>query len=184
MRAHLSRRLFTRIGLLAAVAIGAAFGVASLASASDSAKGTPVVDQIKIKGNTHPHFVFPSSVHVGDQLEIVNKTNPTVIGPHTFSLVKHRLIPNTKREVNRCGHKGHICKAIGRWHKNGARQLSQAGSPGWDKQGDLKHRGDSWFTTTTPGTSFQQVVSAPPGTVLHFMCGIHAFMHGQVLVKP
>jgi hypothetical protein len=166
-----------------AVAIVAAFGVSSLASATDSPKA-PVVKEVLIKGNSNPHFVAPSSIHVGDELKIVNKTNPTVIGPHTFSLVKHRLIPNTHREVNRCHRTGHICRAIEGWHKNGHKQLSKAGSPGWDTQGDLQNNGDSWFTTTTPGTSFQQVVSAPPGTVLHFMCAIHGFMHGQVLVKP
>jgi len=191
LRAHLSRRLFTRVGLLAAVAVLAAFGVSSLASATGSGKAGTKADvrRVLIKGNHNPHFVPPSTVHRGDVLKIINKTNPNKIGPHTFALVKNRLIPRTHSEIRHCFDKGNICRHVAHWHGGTAnkppkRKVVRAGKPGWNREGDFDRRGDSWFTGENPGTSFKEKVTAKAGRTLHFMCVVHPFMHDRIVVKP
>ncbi len=44
-------------------------------------------------------FVAPKTVTQGDELEIVNETNPKQVGPHTFSLVTKGSLPKTGRRA-------------------------------------------------------------------------------------
>jgi hypothetical protein len=190
LRGHLSRRLFKRVGLLAAVAILAAFGVSSLASATGSGKAGKKADvrRVLIKGTHNPHFVPPATVHHGDVLKIINETNPNKIGPHTFSLVKNRLIPRTRSEERHCFDKGNICRHVAHWHggsvKGGPqKKVVRAGKPGWNREGDYDRRGDSFFMGSRLA-SFKQKVTAKAGRTLHFMCIVHPFMHDRIVVKP
>jgi hypothetical protein len=138
------------------------------------------------------HFVAPESVHAGEELEIVNETNPKKVGPHTFSMVTKGSIPKTAKARQVCFTPNHICKAIAGWHgvkgegpptKNPA----TAGPEGWSTMGSLHKKGDSWFTGTKPKASFSQKVTvnatAGPQTI-YFMCAIHPWMHGKITVLP
>lgn len=188
-------KLSSRAGLRAlAVAISAtALAVAlgsSLAGAATTPTGTKDVISIELaKGKLK--FVGPETVTAGDQLEILNKTNPKQVGPHTFSLVTKGSIPETKKAQNSCFTPKHICLAIAKWHGFNAKterltvNPAKAGPAGWSTMGDATgKKGDSWFTgEKKSGTHISQEVTAEPGTTLYFMCAVHPWMHGQVKVE-
>jgi hypothetical protein len=184
LRGHFSARL-VRGSVLAIAVIGVALGVSSLTSAtgsSKSAKRATVVKRVFIRGNQRPHFVGPQAVHTGQKLKIVNQTSPQQIGPHTFSLVTAGVLPRTNSEQRKCFNHGHICRKIVHWHGSNGNPV-RAGHKGWDRAGNLHHRGDSFFTGHQ-GSHFKQQVSADGGVVFHFLCAVHPFMHKRIVVKP
>ncbi len=161
-----------------------------LAGAETAATGTTDTIYMKeIKGALK--FVGPKTVTLGDELKIVNSTDPKKIGPHTFSLVTQGSLPKTKGARQKCFTPKHICKAIADWHGvkgEGPVTINpvEAGLEGWDTEGSSASKeGDSWFTGKK-GQSFQQqvtVVSATPKTI-YFMCAIHPWMQGKTTVEP
>ncbi len=77
------------------------------------------------------------------------------------------------------------------WHGikgNSARvNLVEAGLEGWDTEGTLRTKGDSWFTGTKPNASIQQPVAAgaTAGPVtLNFMSALDPALHGKLTVVP
>ncbi len=134
-------------------------------------------------------FVGPKTILAGEELNIVNQTNPHKVGPHTFSLVTKGSLPKTPKARQVCFTPKHICMSIAQWHGvkgNGPVKVNpaEAGLPGWDTMGSVTKKGDSWFTGEKPGTSFVQPVSAVAGTTIYFMCAIHPWMHGSIEVLP
>ncbi len=170
----------------------AALGVTNLASAtgsSASAHKTTTVKRVFFRGGKRNlRLIGPKSVREGDKLKIINKTDPHAVGPHTFSLVVSPLIPRTHKAENNCFRPSHICREIFGWHQGGAHggvpiNPVRAAKRGWNREGDLDRRGDSWFTGKQ-NQSFKQVVSAEGGAVIHYMCAVHPFLHGSFVVKP
>ena len=187
------RNLLPRSTALRALALSlpvAAIGVALLASPLAAATTpTGVTDTISIvedKGDLK--FEFPSTVVQGDQLEIVNETNPKKVGPHTFSLVTKSSVPVTKNARKNCFTPKHICLSVAQWHGFNPKteQISinpaKAGPKGWSTMGSTSKKGDSWFTEKLD-QSLTQEVTAQPGT-LYFICAVHPWMHGKVTVLP
>jgi hypothetical protein len=132
-------------------------------------------------------FVGPATVTAGDELVIVNRTNPLMVGPVTFSLVRPGYLPKTKAARDACFSPGHICWAIAEWQGTGSDGAptinpAEAGEPGWDTMGAPGVPGDSWFSGLKPGTSFGQEVTAKPGTRLWFMDAIHPALRGTIRV--
>ena len=187
MHSKLSRRAPLR-----ALAIAASTAALSLAFVGTAAAATPtgVTDQISIeltKGKLK--FVGPESVTVGDQLEIVNKTNPKQVGPHTFSLVTKGSQPKTPKARKGCFAPKHICLAIAIWHgfnpktEQLTKNPAKAGPAGWSTMGDAKSKkGDSWFSGEKKGGHISQEVTAEAGTTLYYMCAVHPWMQGKVNV--
>ena len=106
-------------------------------------------------------FDGPSTVHAGDELEIVNKTKPSQVGPHTFSLVTQSSLPKTPKARQLCFTPKHICRAIASWHgvkgEGGVtKNPAEAGPEGWSTMGTPRKKGDSWFTGNQPNTSFAE----------------------------
>jgi hypothetical protein len=177
---------------VAAVTVAFAAFVPTFATGDVIPPGATVATvDIKFQGNL-PKFVAPATVPNGAYLNVVNKTNPSQFGPHTFSLVTQGAIPKTKQARHNCFKVGHICTRIGVWHgtkANGSGPVTEnpalAGAPGWDTLGNLHKKGDSWFTGFKPHNSFAQQVTAPVGTTLYFQCAIHPFMKGSIdVVAP
>jgi hypothetical protein len=182
----------------AAVVAFAAFGPGLATGAYGSAETTtgsttPGIPTVYIKlSKGGLSFEAPKTVVEGEELQIVNKTNPKQVGPHTFSLVEPGLIPKTAKARQLCFTKGHICKAIARWHGvkgNGPPTINpvEAGAEGWSTLGSLTTTGDSWFTGNKPGGSIVQRLSAGAvagPTTIYFMCAIHPWMHGRITVLP
>lgn len=140
-------------------------------------------------GEGGPRFVAPSTVTAGEKLRVVEQANPRRLGPDTFSLVAESLLPRTPRARQRCFAKGNICRAIGAWHGvegDGPPAVNpvEAGAEGWDTEGTLTERGDSWFTGNRRGASIVQRVTAPAGTTIHFISALHPWMQGSIFVLP
>ena len=194
MQSKLSRR--ARLRALALAAPAAAFAVvlggSSLAGAAEAVPATGKTDEIKIeltKGKLK--FVAPETVGYGDELEVVNETDPRQVGPHTFSLVTKGSVPKTAGARKSCFTPKHICMAIANWHGFNPKtekitiNPAKAGPEGWSTMGNATgKKGDSWFTGEKKGTSFAQQVTAAPGTTLYFQCAVHPWMHGKVTVTP
>jgi hypothetical protein len=133
------------------------------------------------------HFEAPKTITSGEELEVLNQTNPKQVGPHTFSLVTKGSIPKTAKARQICFTPKHICMSIAKWHGvkgNGPVKVNpvEAGAEGWDTLGSLTKTGDSWFTGNKPKASIVQKVTAAAGTTIYFMCAIHPWMHGSIKV--
>jgi hypothetical protein len=194
LHSKLSRRARLRALALAvpAAALTVVLGSSGLAGAAETTitptGNTDVITMSIVKGKLK--FVAPETVTVGDQLQVLNKTNPKQVGPHTFSLVTKGSIPKTPQAQKTCFTPKKICFAIAKWHGFNPKTekittpLVKAGPAGWSTEGDATgKKGDSWFTgEKKAGTSVTQAVTAEAGTTLYFMCAVHPFMHGQVKV--
>lgn len=133
-------------------------------------------------GNKNLRF-SSTTIDKGAKLKIVNQTG----APHTLSLVKADLVPQTKNQIKHCAVNGHqICNAIGGWHKfdgqNIHRNPVRAGKPGWNTEGGTHRLGDSVFFVPGQNPASRRV-RAPHGTVLHFICAIHPWMNGTITVN-
>lgn len=183
----LSRRARLRATALAVSTAALALVLAGPGLAA-AATPTGVTQQVNIeltKGKLK--FVGPESVNVGDQLEIVNETNPKQVGPHTFSLVTKGSLPKTPKARKNCFTPKHICLAVAIWHgfnpktEQITKNPAKAGAAGWSTAGSVSKKGDSWFTEKK-GETFSQEVTAAAGSTLYYMCAVHPWMQGKVNV--
>lgn len=189
----------TKAGILAAATAFAVLCVSTSAladpytppSGTSTPEATVPTVYIKdVKGSLR--FVAPKTIVNGEELAIVNQTNPHQVGPHTFSLVTEGSVPKTAKARQLCFTPKHICKAIAVWHGvkgNGPVKVNpaEAGPAGWSTLGSVTQKGDSWFTGEKPGTSFEQPVNVDTSagaSRIYFICAIHSFMHGSINVLP
>ena len=176
-------------GALAAL-MAAALLVTQLSSpASADAKRADNVSQVVARidaSGAKPRLLFDGddTVGHGDLLRFKSLTKPRAIGPHTFSFVRPNLVPNTKAERKNCFAPGHICRKIAAWHGvrgDGPVRVNpvETGRPGFDWEGNLGRKGDSWVAQRR-GAQITRRVSAPAGSTLHFICAIHTGMHFEI----
>ena len=98
--------------------------------------------------------------------------------PHTLSIVDESDVPTDIEDVLNCGAPGTICDQVFSAfpaQPTGSEFNNVSGGPGLDG------RLDTLFLV--PGEPISAPVTAPAGTVLHFMCAIHAWMQGTITVK-
>lgn len=189
MKQRLIRAFPIEIASALAVGVAASLALTLVLAGGASAESTSANTVfISAKGGKL-HFEFPQTIASGEELTVLNTTNPKKVGPHTFALVTKGSIPKTAKQRKLCFTPHHICKAIASWHGvkgNGPvkENPAQAGAEGWDTLGSLTEKGDSWFTGTKPNATITQKVTAAPGTTIYFMCAIHPWMHGQIEVLP
>jgi hypothetical protein len=173
---------------MAALVLGAAAAHAAEPIAPEPTGATVTIKVVEAGGELK--FVGPATVAEGDELEVVNTTNPLKVGPVTFSLVRPGHLPKTRSAQARCFTPGHICWSIAEWQGVGGDGLptinpAEAGLPGWDTPGTTTSPGDSWFSGSKPGTSIAQEVTATAPRRLWFMDAIHPFLRGTIrVVKP
>lgn len=185
MHSKLSRRVPLRALALAASSAVLVLAGSGIATAATPTGVTQKVDMELTKGKLK--FVGPESVTVGDQLEIVNETNPKQVGPHTFSLVTKGSLPKTPKARKGCFAPKHICLAIAIWHgfnpksEEITKNPAKAGPAGWSTAGSTSKKGDSWFTEKK-GEKFSQEVTAEAGSTLYYLCAVHPWMQGKVNV--
>jgi hypothetical protein len=106
-------------------------------------------------------------------------------GPHTFTVVKEKDLPKTAAQMNKCK----ICNTLAQAHgadpnsnappkfqflENG---VGQATPPEVNKPGDSGVTGEG-----KRGESIDLKVSAKKGSTLYFLCLIHPWMQGKVVV--
>lgn len=171
---------------VAAVAVPA---LANGASGESSATANTVLMK---DGKGGLRFEAPKTIVAGEELTVLNATNPHQVGPHTFSLVTQGSLPKTAKARQLCFTPKHICMSIAKWHGvkgNGPVKVNpvEAGAAGWSTLGNLNKTGDSWFTGNKPKTSITQPVSvdtsAGPSRI-YFLCAIHPWMQGSINVLP
>jgi hypothetical protein len=163
----------------------------ALAAAAPTPTGvTDTISMKLVRGSLK--FEFPKTITEGDELEVVNKTNPKQVGPHTFSLVTKGSLPKGKAAQKNCFTPKHICLSIAKWQGFNAKEEvtinpAKAGAAGWSTMGTVNKKGDSWFTGFKKNATFTQQVTAnetsEPQT-FYFMCAIHPWMQGKVTVLP
>ena len=135
-------------------------------------------------------FVAPATVHQGDELNIVNETDPKKVGPHTFSLVTKGSLPKTPKARKNCFTPKHICLSIAQWHGFNPKtekitiNPAKAGPPGWSTMGSTSKKGDSWFTGEKKGHLVQPAGDRRAGHAIYFICAIHPWMQGKIKVLP
>lgn len=186
----LSRARLRALVLVATTALLALAISGSVSTAAVTPTGnTAVISMELTKGKLK--FVGPEAVVAGDQLEIVSKTNPKQVGPHTFSLVTKGSLPKTRKAMQSCFSPKKICLAIAKWHgfnpktEKITKNLVKAGPAGWSTMGNATGKtGDSWFSgESKKGTHVSQEVTAEPGTTLYYICAVHPEMQGSVKVE-
>jgi hypothetical protein len=176
-------------GPLAALALLAALVIPNLATAESTtgASGSVATIEIKMEGKKMGFF-GPTTVQEGQTLKVVNDTSPSMVGPHTFSLVTKGSLPKTAKQRKTCFTPGKICMAIAHWYglkgeENPKEPLLEVGGEGWNTMGTLTKKGDSYFFGKK-GASVEEAVTAKAGTTLYFMCAVHPWMQGKIKVVP
>jgi hypothetical protein len=164
--------------------------VALCAFASTASAATDPIIFMK-GGKKGLRFEGPKSIVNGENLAVVNQTDPRKFGPHTFSLVTKGSLPKTAKARQLCFTPKHICRAIASWHGvkgNGPVKVNPVIGPnGWSAVGSPTKVGDSWFTGNKPGTSFVAPTAfdtSAGAQRIYFLCAIHPWMQGSVNVLP
>jgi hypothetical protein len=108
---------------------------------------------------------------------------------HSLTIVKQSDLPTTAAQMENCK----ICQQIVAKHITHPGQppgptnpiahwFVNVGRPGLDAPGDSIAIAEG--KGTPPGhTRVTTPVSAPKGTILYFMCGLHPWMQGKIVVK-
>jgi plastocyanin len=162
---------------------GSALGAAGKGKGSAKAK-------IVIKGGESfkTNAYIKDSVHfVGATVTVrsggtVTLTNTSKDG-HTLSIVKQSQLPRTINQIENCSVCGEVAKSHGvnpSAPPSGPPPipLVNVGPPGFNQPGDSVIIGPKGH-----GGPVTFKVTAPAGTTLSFMCAIHPWMQGRILVK-
>jgi len=186
MRSSNSRRA------LATTALGAALLALAGSALGAGGKGKgPAKAKIVIKGSEtfkrnayikdSVHFVAGTlAIRSGGTVTLTNRTDE----PHTFSIVKSSQLPRTVKQIQECG----VCREIAKSHGVNPEgpplegpppiTLVNVGPEGFNQPGDsiaINPKGHGGPVTFK--------ITAPAGTTLNFMCAIHPWMQGRILVK-
>ncbi len=157
MKQPLSRATSARAAI--AIAVGLTASLVLVPTLASGAGADDPAHTVVISAKGGLHFEAPKTIVAGEELEVLNTTNPKQVGPHTFSLVTKGSVPKTPNARKNCFTPKHICMSIAKWHGvkgNGPVKFNpaEAGLPGWDTLGSMTKKGDSWFTGSKPGASF------------------------------
>jgi hypothetical protein len=173
---------------LCLTASGTGAALAAKKSAAPTKATVNAVQKVQYKVN---RFVKDSlrwqkdvyQIKSGGTLHIVNKAQD---GPHSFSIVAKKDLPRTTKQMNECK----VCEAIGQ--QFGITDPNSDAPPphsytengvGQDAPANFDKPGDSVFIGPQPGDSADAKITAPKGAKLFFMCAIHPWMQGKVIVK-
>jgi plastocyanin len=99
--------------------------------------------------------------------------------PHTLSIVDADEVPGDIDAVFNCGGPGTVCDEVFSLFPGEPTDPVFVEGPGTGQ--GIDGRLDTLFVT--PGGSISEEVTAEPGTTLHFICAIHAWMQGDISVK-
>jgi plastocyanin len=197
------RNLFVLAGavaLLAAVVIplAGATGLHPVAGKAARACGVTVraMDGSKVAINQYMqdnmHF-SPGIVHVVSGCTLTFKYGtPNQMEPHTMTIVPASKLPRTVAQVENCK----VCNvALGHLKNPKSPQTAgtpanplihpvlQAGKPSQEMTIDGTP-GDSIAIEPVPGhRSITVTITAPSGSVLHFICAVHPWMQGTLIVS-
>lgn len=176
--------------VLAVTSVGVAVA-ASVSFASNPGAGVT----IKAKENPKiaPNKYFQDGVHftpgtvsvASGSMLTFTFADKKVMEPHTLTIVNKSDLPKTVAQVENCK----PCQKYATPHlKNPKAPPDQnnpivrwklnKGRPGLDTVGDSVA-----IQEPGPHKTISILVSAKPGTTLYFMCAVHAWMQGKIIVK-
>jgi plastocyanin len=171
-------------GALSLVAAGSALAAAAGGAPSHATIRAVGADSFKPNASITTTFRFVAGTVPVRSGGTVTLTNLISGEPHTLSIVKRSDVPRTINQVNNC----RICVPIAASHGvnfNGPPPtgpppvlLVNVAKPGFDQPGDSIFVGPKGHHSTV---SFK--VTAKPGTTLYFICIVHPWMQGRILVK-
>jgi len=107
-------------------------------------------------------------------------------GPHTFSIVARKDLPKTAKQVQNCAICAKLAKAHGADPQSNAPPKFQflENGVGQNTPPNVDRPGDSGVTGPgKKGESISLKVTAKKGTTLYFMCLIHPWMQGKLVVR-
>jgi uncharacterized cupredoxin-like copper-binding protein len=178
--------------VVALAATGLAVGAAATTAATaKTAKPAPrnatisTVEKEKYSINRYAQdgmYFAPGTLSIksGGTLKVIDKQKQE---PHTISFVRASQLPRTTEQINACENVAPktTCLALAMKHEANP-QTGQVKKPVVDPgKAGADGAGNSWFIA--PGSSVKFKISAKKGTVLHFMCVIHPWMQGTIVVK-
>jgi plastocyanin len=185
MKASNLRRALT-VAVLATALLALA---ASALAATGKGKG-PGSATLSIKGGES----FKRNAYIKDTVHFVGGTvtvrsggtvtlTNTSADPHTLSIVKPSQLPSTIAQIEKC----RVCSELTKAHGVNPEAppsgpppipLVNVGPAGFDQPGDSEFVGPKG-----PGGHITFKVTAAAGTTLNFMCIIHPWMQGRIVVK-
>lgn len=159
----------------------------------DARSNGKMVKLVGTEGVTINKLIFatfrfsPGTIHVhhGDMIVFTHMT--TGHDPHTVSIVNTANLPTTIDEVFACGGPGTVCGAIFMAHGFGPNGPGPTFSPfvnvpgnpsGFEQNGKA---GNSFFII--PGQSVEVTITSASGTTLHYLCALHPWMQGSIVVQ-
>ena len=182
------RKLIATAAVLALVLAGTATVVMAATGPPPSRVTVRAVTSFQVKINRYvkdglrwQHDTY--IVRSGGTVHIVNLAADE--GPHTFTFVKEADLPRTPAQINKCK----ICETLGQAH--GADPNSDAppkfpfleNGVGQDTPPNFDRPGDSALVQPKKGFTENLHVTAKKGTTRYFMCLIHPWMQGKLLVR-
>jgi plastocyanin len=186
---HLRSALSLIVGL-ALAGTWAAFAFASPAGSHQAGvvvlakdKGISFVPNRYIRDNM---FFAPGTIRVKSGESLTFKFGDTkAMEPHTLTIVKQSELPKTGDQIENCK----PCQRYATPHlKNPKAPPDQnnpivhwtldKGKPGLDTPGD-----SIAIQQPGPHKAITATVSAPAGTTLYFVCAVHPWMQGKIIVQ-
>lgn len=176
-------------GFLLAAAVAAA-ATASVAFASGNGGGVTIkaVDGAKMVPNQYiqddMHFA-PGTVTVKSGSTVTFTFDGKQMDPHTLTIVKQSDLPRTAAQVDNCK----ACQKYATAHLKNPKAPPDQNNPIVHWQLNTGHAGlDSVGDSVAiqePGAhkSVTVKVTAKPGTTLYFICAVHPWMQGKIVVK-
>jgi len=178
------RKLFSAgIAVLAAAGAAAGLALASSSAAGDATVKTIAADKVAINKYLQigDHFA-PGTVRVRSGGTLTFGYGSRDDEPHTLTIVPAAQLPKTLAQMDNC----RACRlALG--HLKNPKAPPDQNNPivHWtlDKgQSGLDEAGDSLAIQPGAHKTIKAVVSAPAGTTLSFVCALHPWMQGKILV--
>ncbi len=103
--------------------------------------------------------------------------------PHTVTIVQQADLPQTLEELDACFAEGAACSAALAAHDPDNDPQTppvlrvNGGRPGLDQPGD------SLFLAPAVGTQISAAITAPADTTLYYLCALHPWMQGEIIVQ-
>jgi len=117
----------------------------------------------------------PGMIKVASGEEVTWTHDDNTTAPHTVTIVEE-FPEATLDAIFGCGAPGEPCEvALTAHFAGGFNPVVEAGDPGLDAPGDSLFFFDDGSITAT--------VSAAPGTTLKYLCAIHPWMQGEIVVQ-
>lgn len=166
---------------LAGVAMAAGLGASAFGASAPSTDTITIRSGIQVdpghwvKDNLR-YSPYATKVKSGGKVVIKGDKGAFSEGPHTFSLVRKKDLPLTGKAVNNCK----VCGKLGQEHGVDPNSEGPPAHPVVD--------GGDGFNKVYDSVVFEKApvslkITAKKGATLYYMCAIHPWMQGTIVVK-